>query len=213
MRHAITRRYASGEVLWSAGDVSTGITFVVEGTVRIVRGKRGRQTVIHSGEAGSTLGEIPFFCGLPYPATAIAAEPTTCLLLSPDGVKRAMAVDPGLAFVFLNRLALRINDLVERMDRIAVHSVQSRLAAFVLKRAEALTSARRSMRVKDSRHVFSLGMTQAALAEELGTVREVVVRALKALRDLGAIEGVGDGMYLVSDPSLLERLADRGGGT
>lgn len=213
LRHAVKRRYATGEVLWSAGETSSGITLVVEGKVRVVRGSGGRQTVIHSGETGTTLGEVPFFTRSPYPATAIAAEPTTCLILSHDAVKAAMAVDPGLAFFFLERLSRRVQSLVDRVDQIAVHSVQARLASYVLQRSETVASARPSTGTTDNRPAFSLGMTQTALAEELGTVREVVVRSLRALRTLGAIEGVGDGKYRVADAVLLKRLADSTGGT
>ena len=54
---------------------------------------------------------------------------------------------------------------------------------------------------------FSLGMTQSALAEELGTVREVVVRALRGIRKLGAIESDGGGKYRVADLATLNELA------
>src|SRR5437763_11153221 len=82
LKQCIERRFSSGERLWSAGDPSEGIALVLEGKVRIVRVSDGRQTVIHSGEAGATLGEVPFFTGDCYPATAIAAEPTRCLFLT-----------------------------------------------------------------------------------------------------------------------------------
>lgn len=213
LRHAVKRTYKSGEVLWSAGDVSSGITLVLQGRVRIVRGTGGRQTVIHSGEPGTTLGEIPFFTKSPYPATAIAAEPTTCLILSHDAVRMAMAVDPGLAFFLLERLSQRVQSLVERVDQIAAHSVQARLAHYLLLRSETVASSRPCSGTVDHRPAFSLGMTQTALAEELGTVREVVVRSLRALRDLGAIEGLGDGKYRIDDLALLKRLADSTGGT
>jgi DNA-binding IclR family transcriptional regulator len=51
-------------------------------------------------------------------------------------------------------------------------------------------------------------MTQTALAEELGTVREVVVRSLRGLRQLGAIESAGDGKYRISNRPILEQLAE-----
>ena len=61
IRRSTERTFAAGQVLWNEGDTPIGLTLVIHGKVRIVRGVRGRQTVIHSGEAGSTLGEIPFF--------------------------------------------------------------------------------------------------------------------------------------------------------
>jgi len=63
LKQSVERRFSTGEILWSAGDQSQGITLVLEGKVRIVRGRGGRQLVIHSGEPGATLGEVPFFTG------------------------------------------------------------------------------------------------------------------------------------------------------
>lgn len=208
LTHSIEKRFATGEVLWSAGDRSEGITLVLKGRVRIVRGSKGRQLVIHSGEPGMTLGEVPFFTGGCYPATAIAAEPTRCLFLTHAAVTRAMAADPGLAFFFLKRLSSRVQGLVERMDQITMSSVQTRLARFILQRHETARAATRSSSETGKSATLSLGMTQTALAEELGTVREVVVRALRGLRQAGAIEGAGAGKYRVSNLAIMERLAD-----
>jgi len=207
LEYSIEKQFSTDEILWSAGDRSEGITLVLEGRIRIVRVSGGRQLVIHSGEPGATLGEVPFFTGGRYPATAIAAEPTRCLFLPESAVMRAIAVDPALALFFLKRLSHRIENLVERVDRLTVSSVQTRLAVFILQRYRTTIALPKS-RSQSEKAVFSLGMTQTALGEELGTVREVVVRALRALRQSGAIESVGDGKYRVVNASVLEALAE-----
>lgn len=203
-KHSVERRFSTGELLWSAGDPSKGIALVLEGKVRIVRVNGDRQTVIHSGEPGATLGEVPFFTDACYPATAIATEPTRCLFLTHAAVTEAIAADPRLAFFFLKRLSQRVQRLVERVDQNTVTSVQTRLARFILGRSQTAQASRSKA---DERVAFSLGMTQAAVAEELGTVREVVVRALRGLRQLGAIESVGDGKYRVANLAILRQVA------
>lgn len=55
---------------------------------------------------------------------------------------------------------------------------------------------------------ISLGMTQSALAEELGTVREVVVRELRLLRREGLIESLGGNRYRILDLARLRARAD-----
>jgi CRP/FNR family transcriptional regulator len=210
LKHSVERRFATGDLLWAAGDPSEGIALVLEGKVRIVRVSGDRQTVIHSGEPGTTLGEVPFFTGDCYPATAVAAEPTRCLFLTHAAVTEAMATDSRLAFFFLRRLSARVQTLVERVDRNTVSSVQTRLARFILERSQSARRAPRSTSGGGKRVVFSLGMTQTALAEELGTVREVVVRALRGLRQSGAIESAGEGKYRVVDAAMLEQLAQPG---
>jgi DNA-binding GntR family transcriptional regulator len=46
-------------------------------------------------------------------------------------------------------------------------------------------------------------MTQGELAEELGTVREVVVRALAALVDRGCISRAGRGLFVIDNRAAL----------
>ncbi|MGH7719979.1 MAG: helix-turn-helix domain-containing protein [Gemmatimonadaceae bacterium] len=54
-------------------------------------------------------------------------------------------------------------------------------------------------------------MSQGELAEELGTVREVVVRALRELRADGVIRSAGSGRIEVLDATALARRARTGG--
>src|SRR3954465_5421340 len=137
LERSIEKSYPTGAILWSAGDRADGIALVLEGKVRIVRASAGRQVVIHSGESGSTLGEVPFFLDATYPATAVAAEPTRCLFLTRAAVTAAMSVDPGLAFFLLRNLSRRVQGLVERVDRNTASSVQARVAGFLLLRSDA----------------------------------------------------------------------------
>jgi cAMP-binding proteins - catabolite gene activator and regulatory subunit of cAMP-dependent protein kinases len=196
---SVEKIYRTGETLWTAGDTPAGLTLVVEGHVRILRATGGRQTIIHAGEAGSTLGEIPFFTRSSYPATAIASEPTRCLLITYEAFEKALASDPQLAFALLKRLSTRVELLVERVSQLSGESVQARLARFILARASRNGNP-------DASHAFSLGVTQLQLAEELGTVREVVVRALRSLKESGAITSAGDGKYRVGDYSMLKKV-------
>ena len=196
IKRSVEKRYVTGQVLWNEGDRPTGLTLVTHGKVRIVRGNAGRQAVIHSGEAGSTLGEIPFFTNSAYPATAIASEPTTCLVLTHEAFHEALRSDPGLALILLERLSRRVQTLVDRIGRLSSQSVVSRLAAFIIDRSS-----------QSKQTTFSLGMTQKELAEELGTVREVVVRALRELKNSGAIAARERGRFVVTDPAALREAA------
>jgi len=209
LKQSVEKEFATGAVLWSAGDPSEGIALVLTGKVRIIRGSHGRQTVIHSGGPGATLGEVPFFTGAPYPATAVAAEPTRCLFLTRAAVTQAINADPAIALFFLKRLSERVQALVEKVDQNTVRTVQSRLARFVLQRSQTARASASQARAS-SASAFSLAMTQSKLAEELGTVREVIVRSLRSLRDIGAIESAGAGKYRVSNLALLQEIAELG---
>jgi CRP/FNR family transcriptional regulator, dissimilatory nitrate respiration regulator len=194
---AIERAYATGEVLFAAGSTPRGIHIVLEGRIRVLRGTGDRQHVVHSEGPGGTLGEVPTFAGGVYPATAVAAEPTRCLLVSREAIDAAVAACPAVAFLFLARLATRVRELVDRLDERSTRDATARLARFLLARARTPATPR-----------VALGMTQGALAEELGTVREVVVRGLLSLRSRGAIKPLGGGRYEIVDAEKLRAAAD-----
>jgi CRP/FNR family transcriptional regulator len=190
------RRIKAGALLWSAGDVPLGLYVVIEGLVRVVRIVAGRQHVVHSEGPGGTLGDVPLFDGSTYPATAIAASAVTCAVFSREALQRAIAADPRLAFVLLARLAGRVRHVIERLDGAQARTVGQRLSRHLVGRFRLAGSA-----------PFDLGGTQTALAEELGTVREVLVRELRALRDAGAIAPVGRGRWRVVDEGRLRHRA------
>ena len=193
---AVTRSFAAGTTLFRAGTEPAGVYVVLSGRIRVMRAREGRQYVVHTEGPGGTLAEVPFFEGGLLPATAVAIEPSRCLVLAREALRGAMRDDPAIAWLFLHRLSIRVRELVERLDRSSTQSIPSRLAAFLLTRGRI-----------DEAEPFGLGMTQAELAEELGTVREVVVRGLARLREAGVIATAGRGRYVITDRASLDELA------
>jgi CRP-like cAMP-binding protein len=185
-------RFAANEVIFLAGSEPRGWFVVLDGLVRVVRGSRGRQHVVHTERVGGTLAEVPLVESGTHPATAIAASPTRCALFTRAALEAAIAEHPSIAFLIARRLAARVRFLVERLDERSSSTVDARLVEFLLSRPQVAGSS-----------TISLGMTQHALAEELGTVREVVARALRALCDQGLIDRAGGGRYRIPDRRLL----------
>jgi CRP-like cAMP-binding protein len=192
---AVIRRYPRRAVLFRAGDSPAALHFVLAGRVRVARRVDSGASVLHFEDAGGVLGEIPVIGGGPYPATATAAEPVQCAVLARDAVERLLAEEPEFARFALHRIARRARTVLERLDELSDYSVTARVAGYLLARADGATSE------------LDLGLSQAALAERLGTVREVVVRALRALCDDGAIARVGRSRFTVLDERRLRELA------
>lgn len=195
-RRARQARFAAGEVLFAAGDPPRGWFVVLEGRVRVMAGSDDRRHVVHTEGPGGTLGEVPLFGDTTHPATGIAAEPTRCAVFTRADLEAAIGETPAVAFLLLGRMAHRVRHLVERLDGRTAQGVQARLAAFLLARPPLVRTP-----------AVSIGMTQQALAEELGTVREVVARELRALARKGLIRSAGGGRWLLVDRPALELLA------
>jgi CRP/FNR family transcriptional regulator len=191
--------YRTGARLFTAGSSVSGLHLIVSGSVRILRGSDGRALVVHRESVGGLLGEVALFGSGHYPATAVAAEPTVVLFLPADALRAELLLAPALAEFFLARLARRAEGLIERLDRQAHHTVVQRVAAHLVMRHAAAARSRNS--------AVSLGMTQAELAEELATVKEVIVRALATLRRLRLVAPAGRGLYRIVDAAGLRQLS------
>jgi CRP/FNR family transcriptional regulator len=193
---AIVMSFLPDEVIFLAGSEPRGWWVLLEGRVRVVRGGvGGRQHVVHTETAGGTLGEVPLFGGGTHPATGIAREPTVCALFSRPALEGAIARCPAVAFLLLQRLAHRVRRLVDRLDERSARSVQARLGEFLLERHAAADSP-----------IVSTGMTQQELAEELGTVREVVSREMRGLIRAGLIVSKGNRRYEIRSMEKLRQL-------
>jgi CRP/FNR family transcriptional regulator len=193
-RRGIEVRFATDTVLFLAGSKPRGWFIVLEGLVRVVRGGGNRQHVIHTEGPGGTLGEVPVFTDGVHPATGIAAEPTRCALFDRATLTAAIDECPAIAFILIQRLALRVESLVTRLDARSASSVRARLIDFLLARHDASASAS-----------FSIGMTQQGLAEELGTVREIVVRELRKLKQERLVVQLQRGRLEIRDVEALRR--------
>jgi CRP/FNR family transcriptional regulator len=149
---------------------------------------------VHTEGVGGTLAEVPLVENGTHPATGIALTETRCALFTPQALEAAIAEEPRIAYIISSRLAARVRLLVNRLDERSARTVDARLIEFLLARMDGTEPP-----------TVTLGMTQTELAEELGTVREVVARALRTLCRQGLIQRAGRGAYRVTDP---RRLAD-----
>jgi len=195
-RASSVRSYRAKAVLYRAGDVADGLYVVISGRVIVRRETASRSGMLHTERTGGVLGEIPVFGGGRLPATATALEPTQCCHVPTAVIERLLRDEPGFARFALQRMAVRAQSLLQRIDELTASTVTARLAAFVAARA-----AERETRE------FTLGMTQEELAAELGTAREVVVRGIARLIDVGAIARAGRSRFVVRRLATLRALA------
>lgn len=196
-RGARERAHPSGTVIWREGTRAHALHVLLAGTARAVRSRGGRELVVHRARPGQTLGEIPLFDGEPYPASLVAESPVRILVLDGASVAAALKADPALALFFLRTLSARVRELARRLETLTADPVRTRLARHLLARADASV-----------RETFTLGMTQTALAHDLGTVREVVARHLGALVRSGGLERTERSTFRIADRGLLEAMVE-----
>src|SRR5690348_5926703 len=196
-RAATLRRSGKGAILYHAGTRADGLYIVLSRRVRVARETELHVELLHTEGPGGVLGEIPIFGGGPFPATATAVEPTRCAHLPIAAVQRLLENDPAFVRFALHRLANRARSLLQRIDDVTASTIPARVARVVLARASTVSSGQE----------FTIGVSQEALAAELGTAREVVVRALRALVATGALARAGRSRFVVRNENTLRTIA------
>jgi CRP-like cAMP-binding protein len=174
---AIPLARPAGSVIQVEGDPAEAMYVVARGRVKISRiGSNGREQVLNVIPAGGHFNTVPIFDDGPCPANAQALGDVALLVLPRDPMRRVVEQHPPLALALLKEFTGRTRHLVDLVDELALHTVQGRLAGLLLAQAEAA-----------ERGGPLAPLTQAEMAAHLGTVREMVGRALKTFEALGLI--------------------------
>lgn len=183
---AIERRFKKDELLFVAGEEARGLYVVVEGAVRAFRESMdGREQVIHVERAGATVAEVPVFDDGAFPSTGAAETDSVLLFIDKRDVRQLCLEHPQIALAALKVLAGRLRRCAELVETLSLREVGQRLARLLL--AEARAGGERT----DAGFAVTLSLTNQQIAARVGSVREVVSRALARLQQdkLIALDG------------------------
>jgi CRP-like cAMP-binding protein len=186
-----------GEILFAEHEKCLGLVVVLTGSVKVYSlDSRGRELTLDREGPGESVVELPLFDGGNYPASAEAAEENTqVFIVARPAFQGLMAAHPEIAAQGLRALAIRMRRLMKMLEAQALHTVQARLADYLLRTAAGRVS-------------FPLEETNEAISSRIGTVREVVSRTLRSLKERGAIDLTGRTVR-IHDLALLARIAGR----
>ena len=178
----IKRRLSREEVLFIAGDEASGLYVIVSGAVRAFRaGPDGREQVIHTERAGAILADVPVFDDGTYPATAVADEDSIVLFIAKGDVRAVCLEHPTISLAALKLMAGRLRRHAELVEALSLREVGQRIARLLL------TEAENRGKELTGGITFDLAMNNGQIAARVGSVREVVSRALARLQQDGLI--------------------------
>jgi len=190
-------------------DDCTAAYFILTGAVRIYRiSAEGREQVLVRLGSGQAFNTAPIFqARSTNPAHVVTLPPTSLCTLGRDDLLRLVAAHSDLALALLRDFADRLTHLTDLVEGLALHSVQERLARFLLDQVAPLSGADGEDDVSggpSERHRW----TQQEIAVHLGTVRDVVGRELRTMAAAGILRLERGRIVLVSRRAL-EELAHR----
>lgn len=181
--HAVRRRVAQGELLFSEGETCKGLHIIASGRLRIFKSSAsGREQVLAVEGPGGSVAELPVFDGGPYPASVTAVEDSQILFISREDFRRFCLEHPEVALKLLGVVGSRLRRLVGIIEELSFATVRQRLVSVLVRLAQA--EGQRSNGPVE----FQLPGTHQDLAHQLGTVRELVSRNLMRLQAEGLIQ-------------------------
>ena len=193
----ITRTVKKGTVIHNGGNDCTGLLLVKSGQLRAyILSDEGREITIYRlfdrdmclFSASCMMRSIQF-------DITIEAEKDTDLWIIPVEVYQSIMAESAPVANYTNELmATRFSDVMWLIEQIMWKSLDKRVAAFLLEEST----------IEDS---DTLKITHEAVANHLGSHREVITRMLKYFQNEGMVK-LSRGMVELTDKTKLEELSE-----
>ncbi len=193
-RQALKLDAPAGTVLFDAGMACQALPLVLAGRIKVSkRAENGREIRLYSVRPGE-LCIVTVSCllgGDPYPATGVAETAISALALPRALILRLVAEHPPFREMAFNLFAERLTGLMQLVEEVAFRKLDQRLASWLLQRGPLIP------------------VSHQVVADELGSVREIVSRLLKQFEEEGSVR-LGRERIEVLAPAILESRAAGG---
>jgi CRP-like cAMP-binding protein len=188
-------RISKDAYLYLAGETSDKLYFVMEGWFKAERTSLdGRQATLRFMGSGELINELSIFSNVVNAVTVIAMEEAQVFYMKQRDVEQCLQNYPSFSRAVIERLALRIQHLLDQIEDLSLHTVEERLARFILAQSE------------DDVWEREIWITQTEIAARLGTVLDVVNRNLQKFVREGLID-IQRNKILIIDRAQLEKIA------
>ena len=188
----------AGTTFYGDAEHGQGV-LVVGGLMRLyLASAEGRQVTVRYARPGDVVGTAALVGG-PSPANAQALTDVSLLTLRLRTLQDLGRTDARVAWAIAEEVTRRLYDTLEVVAGTTFGTVRQRVARHLLDLAAAAVS-------RQAGQALVAPVSQQELADTVGSVREVVARALRQLREEGLVETVPHGIALL-DPTALHATA------
>ncbi len=192
---------AQGQLVFSEGAPAEALWAVKEGLIHIIKfGPEGREIVLEVLPPGELFGAVAALQSRPYPASAIAAEPSVVWYIPATLARDLCLRHPTLRSTILDQVTSRLREAHERLRSMALERVEQRLARMLLTLAEKIGQRSGTM--------LEINVTRQELADMIGTTVETTIRITSKWQQAGLISSSRHRITLLS-PEKLERIVSR----
>jgi CRP/FNR family transcriptional regulator len=198
---ATLQQLEKGDALWHAGDPAENLCVVVTGRVKIVRHADSGDIILEMFGPTETAGLVAVYNQIPYPATAIAMEPTLLLRLPRRDWFELIDKDPGFARGMILQMTRLNMALTRKLAAMHGKRVGARVATLFLSLADRL--GRQTAEGTE----IPLALSRQEIAELVGTTVESAIRVMSRWNRQGVLL-TGSGRFLIPDRDTLRSAAN-----
>jgi CRP-like cAMP-binding protein len=161
---------------------------------------RGTDVILEIFGSGDSVGAVAVYESRPYPASAIALEATSCLLVPRQAFFSMLDTHPTFVRGLLVGLTHRLVELTNRLTELTGGRIEGRLARLFVKLADDMGQRR-----PDGTFI-PMQLSRQELADMIGTTIETSIRIMSRWGKERIVRTEKDG-FLVVDRTALENLA------
>jgi len=195
LAEAVVLTIPAGNPIGDPGGCET-LALVHSGLTRVVlSAPDGRMATVRYAGAGQVLGlSSAMTGGSPWAGYAITESEIT--FLNPGTLRRLGQADGRVAWALAKQLARVTYEVVDTLGGNVFGTIDQRVARHLLEMAVTRPEG------------LVVLVDQRELAQSVGSVREVVARSIRVLRERGALTRLPKGGLLIAAPDVLQEVAD-----
>ena len=181
------REVPAGTVMFDEAQPCMGFPFVLEGAIGVSKlAENGREIQLYSVDAGESciLTSSCLLGSVDYAAHGVALAPTRIFILPRPTFERLLRTSDSFRRYVFGLFADRIGDLMQTVEEVAFKRLDQRLAALLLRRGPTVRA------------------THQQLADELGSVREIVSRIVRNFAVQGLVRTGREQITILDSPGL-----------
>jgi CRP/FNR family transcriptional regulator len=189
LSNAAVMRLPAGAVLFDEDQVCQGFPLLLSGSIRVIKAAaNGRELQLYRVGPGESciLTSSCLLGQTRYHARGVVEQPIEMVVLPPTVFRRLISANDSFRNYVFELFSDRITDLMQLVSAVAFQKLDHRLAALLIAKSSPI-------------HI-----THQALADELGSVREIVSRLLKNFAEQGWIKLGREHIEVVNAAALTE---------
>jgi CRP-like cAMP-binding protein len=196
-RASSLRVFQKGDTIFEQDTASDAFYTIASGRVKIFKMlPTGKDMILEVFGAGDPLGAIAVYDNRPFPASAVAIEATTCVVIAREQFFALLEAHPTLVRGLLLGMTVRLVELTNRLAEVSGTRIEPRFARLFLKLAGDMG------RAAPAGTFVPLALSRQELADMTGTTIETAIRIMSRWGKQDIVRTEKDGFTVVDHGKL-----------